>query len=129
MQLHEELGTYKKVFSAASASVRQLADSINQFIISFDPDVHIIPRTGEKSVSYGIGPKKMSEAYCYLMPQKDYVNLGFFHGTSLPDPQNLLEGTGKKLRHIKVRPLESAQINALQDLIREARKERVAAAG
>ncbi|MFN7171257.1 MAG: DUF1801 domain-containing protein [Fimbriimonadaceae bacterium] len=129
MQLHEELGTYEEVFSAAPESVRQLADSINEFIISFDPDVHIVPRTGEKSVSYGIGPKKMSEAYCYLMPQKDYVNLGFFCGTSLPDPENILEGTGKKLRHIKVRTLESAQRSALLDLIREARKERVAAAG
>lgn len=62
----------------------------------------------------------MSEARCYLMPQKDYVNLGFFRGTSLPDPENLLEGTGKKLRHIKVRTLGSAQNSALQDLIREA---------
>ena len=41
----------------------------------------------------------------YIAPHNDYVRLGFFNGATMPDPDNLLEGTGKKLRHIKVHNL------------------------
>lgn len=33
-----------------------------------------------------------------------HVNVGFFHGASLPDPAGLLQGTGKHMRHVKIRP-------------------------
>ena len=39
---------------------------------------------------------------CYIAPHTNYVRLGFFNGATMPDPENILEGTGKKLRHIKV---------------------------
>jgi hypothetical protein len=39
-----------------------------------------------------------------------HVNVGFFHGAALPDPARLLEGTGKRMRHVKLRP--GAAINA-----------------
>jgi len=41
--------------------------------------------------------------------QKSHVNLGFYHGASLNDPAGLLEGTGKKLRHVKVRNMSEAK--------------------
>jgi len=36
------------------------------------------------------------------MAAKKHVSLGFYKGTKLPDPDGLLEGTGTKLRHIKI---------------------------
>ena len=50
----------------------------------------------------------MSESYCYLMPQTGYVNLGFWWGAELSDPNDLLEGTGKKLRHVKIKDRTTA---------------------
>jgi len=47
-----------------------------------------------------------------------HVNVGFFCGTELKDPARLLEGTGKYLRHVKVRPgseIDAAALNALID--------------
>ncbi len=44
---------------------------------------------------YGIGPKKMSEHFCYIALNEDYVNFGFNQGADLPDPKGLLEGSGK----------------------------------
>lgn len=52
----------------------------------------------------------------YLAAQSDYVNLGFMKGANMPDPDGLLEGTGKQMRHAKVREpadLESPEIRAL----------------
>lgn len=39
----------------------------------------------------------------YLADHSRHVNLGFYHGARLADPDGLLEGTGKSLRHVKVR--------------------------
>lgn len=49
-----------------------------------------------------------------------HVNLGFFQGASLPDPAGLLEGTGKYMRHVKLRPGEPCNSEALRALIEAA---------
>jgi hypothetical protein len=74
----------------------------------------------QKIASYGVGPKKMSEHYAYISVQSSHVNLGFYHGASLADPDGLLEGTGKGLRHTKIRSLSEAKRPAVATLLREA---------
>ena len=49
-----------------------------------------------------------------------HVNLGFFHGADLPDPARLLNGTGKRMRHVKLRPDEASNAAALHRLIDHA---------
>lgn len=43
-------------------------------------------------------------AFAYVGAFKAHVNLGFFHGAELDDPAGLLEGSGKFMRHVKLRP-------------------------
>ena len=57
-------------------------------------------------------------AFGYVGVYKAHVNVGFFLGAELPDPAGLLEGTGKRMRHVKVKPgvdLDSAALRALID--------------
>jgi hypothetical protein len=55
---------------------------------------------------------------CYIAPQrKGYVNLGFFFGGNLRDPEKLLIGEGKRLRHVKVWSAAEAKNPALAELI------------
>jgi uncharacterized protein DUF1801 len=54
---------------------------------------------------------------CYVAPQKGYVNFGFFFGGGLPDPEHLLTGEGKRMRHVKIRSVEEAKNQALGTLI------------
>ena len=49
-----------------------------------------------------------------------HVGIEFWRGSSLPDPSKLLEGTGKNLRHVKVRSTVEASSPALRRLIRDA---------
>jgi hypothetical protein len=44
--------------------------------------------------------------YCYIRSASDHVDLGFYYGALLFDPEAKLEGTGKLLRHIKIHALE-----------------------
>jgi len=49
-----------------------------------------------------------------------HVNVGFFQGASLPDPARLLQGTGKRMRHVTLRPGTAANAAALSRLIEAA---------
>ena len=61
---------------------------------------------------------------CYIAPQKKgYVNFGFFFGAEIPDPEKLLIGDGKRLRHVKVRSVDEAKNPALAKLIAATWKE------
>jgi hypothetical protein len=46
-----------------------------------------------------------------------HVNVGFFNGATLDDPAGLLHGTGKRMRHVKLRPLVAHDDRALNALI------------
>ena len=41
-------------------------------------------------------------AFAYVNAFRAHVNVGFFHGASLADPAGLLQGSGKRMRHVKV---------------------------
>ncbi len=49
-----------------------------------------------------------------------HMNVGFFHGASLPDPARLLKGTGKFMRHVQLKPGVSIDDAALNRLIEAA---------
>jgi hypothetical protein len=56
----------------------------------------------------------------YVNAFKAHVNVGFFHGAMLADPAGLLEGAGKRMRHVKVRPGVALDEDALSGLIADA---------
>lgn len=56
----------------------------------------------------------------YVNVFASHVNVGFFHGAALPDPARLLGGTGKHMRHVKLRPGAATSAAALSKLIDEA---------
>ena len=56
----------------------------------------------------------------YVNAFKAHVNVGFFQGAELPDPAGLLEGSGKTMRHVKLRPGAAMNSAALRKLIDEA---------
>ena len=56
----------------------------------------------------------------YVNVFASHVNVGFFHGTSLPDPAHLLQGNGKFMRHVKLRPGMATDARALIRLIEAA---------
>jgi hypothetical protein len=59
-------------------------------------------------------------AFGYVNVFTSHVNVGFFQGAALPDPARLLQGTGKFMRHVKLKPGTAANAAALRKLIEEA---------
>lgn len=56
----------------------------------------------------------------YVNSFKSHVNVGFFHGAALQDPAGLLEGNGKRMRHVKLHPGRESNAAALSRLIAAA---------
>ncbi|MFZ1219173.1 MAG: DUF1801 domain-containing protein [Chthoniobacterales bacterium] len=59
-------------------------------------------------------------AFGYVNAFTAHVNVGFFRGAEIADPEGLLEGTGKFMRHVKLRPDRDIDSAALTKLIETA---------
>ena len=59
-------------------------------------------------------------AFGYVDSFTSHVNVGFFYGAMLPDPEGLLTGSGKRMRHVKLSPGRALDAVALSDLIEAA---------
>jgi hypothetical protein len=59
-------------------------------------------------------------AFGYVNVFTSHVNVGFFRGAALPDPAGLLQGSGKSMRHVKLRPGTVTNDAALESLIEGA---------
>src|SRR5215472_18785743 len=58
--------------------------------------------------------------FAYVNVFRSHVNVGFFNRRALADPAGLLEGTGKYMRHVKLKPGSEVDEAALDDLIEAA---------
>jgi hypothetical protein len=59
-------------------------------------------------------------AFAYVNAFRSHVNVGFFRGAEIADPGRLLEGTGRFMRHVKLRPDSDVDAAALMRLIETA---------
>ncbi|MDE0101166.1 MAG: DUF1801 domain-containing protein [Bryobacterales bacterium] len=122
-----KLGTFDNLMELASGPMRPIMARLRSIILETDPDAREVVRLGDRAATYGLGPRKMIDGYAYVMPHRAWVILGFFRGATLDDRQRLLEGTGKKMRHVKVRSVRDAERDGIRELIDGAIAERRAA--
>lgn len=108
---------------------RATAEAVRALVRRLDPDVVEVVWPHQGTVGWGVGPKKMSEHYAYLAVHARHVNLGFYRGSSLPDPAGLLGGPGKDMRHLRLDGPADLDRPEIAELLRAARAEREAALG
>jgi hypothetical protein len=113
-------GSFDDVIAAAPPQIQALARAARALLAEVMPGITEVPWARQKIAGYGIGPKKMSQHFCYIAPFKKHLNLGFMYGAHLPDPQKLLEGQGADLRHVKIRRAADLEGEGLRALIAEA---------
>jgi hypothetical protein len=83
--------------------IAELALALREIILEEAPDAsESIYRVYTVAIWFGFSGK-MKDMFCYIATSAGHVNLGFPRGSSLPDPNRVLEGKGKAMRHIKFR--------------------------
>src|SRR5437016_10523116 len=71
------------------------------------------------AINYSIDDSPLRRI-CYISPMEKYVTLGFLFGAQLDDQHHLLQGSGKRARHVKIRTLEETKNSALKELVKAA---------
>jgi len=89
----------------------QIAQHWFEFMRNCGGDVRELLHDGHPTACIG------DAAFAYTNAFKNHVNVGFFRGAELADPAGLLEGTGKFMRHVKLRPGQRVDDAALRKLI------------
>ena len=102
-----------------SPQVREIAVKVREVILSVMPDATEKVYPGWKVIQYGAGAD-MKSVFAAISPQRERVNLGLAGGVDLPDPEGLLEGDGKAIRHVKLTSPEAAGAPAVRELVRGA---------
>jgi hypothetical protein len=102
-----------------SPQVREIAVKAREAILSVFPDATEKVYPGWKVIQYGVGAD-MKSVFAAISPLRERVNLGLANGVDLPDPDGLLEGDGKAIRHVKLTSPEAAAAPAVKELIRGA---------
>ncbi len=100
-----------------SDEIRAMTLAAREVIVREMPDMQEV--AFDESLNYS-PDGKYRHRVCYLWPGKNHVTLGFFFGTDLDDPKGLLEGVGKRMRHVKLKSLEEASSEAVRYLVRQA---------
>jgi hypothetical protein len=111
MKVYESFDEYLK---AQSPKNQAIIRALRRFVRRVGPGL------GE-AVKWGngcwIGP---NGPVAYVYSASEYVQFGFFHGSSLKDPKGLLEGSGHYVRHTKVRRPSDIDDRAFAALLRQA---------
>ena len=86
---------------ACDRPISDLALALREIILEEAPDAsESIYQVYTVAIWFGF-TGKMKDMFCYITTHRKHVNLGFPRGATLPDPNRLLEGEGKAMRHIK----------------------------
>jgi hypothetical protein len=117
--------TFTSMVEPLDPGVRSLAVKTRELIYSVMPGVVEVPWPRQRIIGYGVGPKKMTEHFCYISLHKNHIDLGFNYGSELPDPEGLLEGTGALFRHVKIKQTADVEKPALLTLLEKASKHRM----
>jgi hypothetical protein len=116
MATDKEIDTF---FSQYDESVFTNALKIREILFANLPDIIEQIDTHAKMVAYCYG-QKYSELICVIIPSKKALKLGFNRGVELPDPDNLLEGTGKISRYVQIKSSELITSSSLKKILESA---------
>jgi hypothetical protein len=109
--------TIEEMFPVASDDVQAILAELRTVTRETVPEATEIFTHG--ALGYGPSSSGVDRVF-YIQAQNGYANLGFFYGMGLTDPDGLLEGTGTRMRHIKIRSLAEARNPALVPLLSES---------
>ena len=122
-----KIGTFDNLLELAEEAVQPIARALRETVLEVDSSACEVVRLGDRAATYGVGPRRMIDGYVYILPYRNWVNLGFYLGTEIDDPEGLLEGPGAKLRHVKIRSVEEAKRLSVIALVERALEHRKAA--
>lgn len=116
MSEHDLSPDAEQLLSGYEPAVRELALGARALILDVVPDATEEVDLKDRLIAFARGPR-MADLVCVVMPLKAGVNLGIAGGAQLPDPDRLLQGTGKRHRHVRLSSPADLESSGLRTLI------------
>jgi hypothetical protein len=91
----------------------EVASKVRQIVLEAAPD-------SVESIKWAQPVFEANGPCCYMKAFKNSVNLGFWRGVELEDPEGLLLGTGEEMRHVKLAGIQDVDEAALAGSVRQA---------
>ncbi len=109
--------------------IAELALALREMILEEAPDAsESVYQVYTVAIWFGFSGK-MKDMFCYIATNARHVNLGFPRGASLRDPNRVLEGEGKAMRHVKFANLRDLERPFVRRYIRTAMEQAAPAGG
>ena len=103
-----------------ASHIRELAEQTRSLVLSVQPQAHQQVETSWGGYLLFKQVAGAGNTVCWISLHQKHVSLGFPSGTELSDPSRLLQGTGKRQRHVKLKSVADVENPALRVLIQEA---------
>ncbi|MGA2137119.1 MAG: DUF1801 domain-containing protein [Bryobacteraceae bacterium] len=103
------------------AHVSSLAMALREVVLEEAPAaVESFAKGYAVSIAFSFTGKPLKDGFCHIVTYSSHVNLGFNRGALLPDPEGILAGTGKMIRHITIRNEQDLDRPSLRRYLRSA---------
>jgi hypothetical protein len=119
MSTQESKADFDKLISKYDPKIRSLGHKTRALVLRIFPAANEKTYFGWSNTWYGTSEKN-ADAVFSVSPLNAYVSLFFLRGTELVDPDGLLEGSGKKLRHVNIHDAAELKNPALTRLMKRA---------
>jgi len=106
--------THDEYLGGKNPKLRDVAERLRTFVKK------TVPKSTEGVNAWHVPTFESNGPMCCVMVGKNHITLGFIRDTSLPDPKGLLEGTGKNLRHVKMKTAADINRPGLLELLKSA---------
>ena len=116
-----DTGAVEALVATHPPELQAIERRLRALVFELYPDAREYVDTGNGLLGYASGPAMLDLLFAIIV-QRANVNLQFADDAYLPDPEGLVEGTRKRIRHVKVRSLEDAERPAVRALVEEQLK-------
>jgi len=109
--------------SSFDDKIKQLAQQLREYLREETQPAYEIVGDTFHSLNIGYGfTEKSWDCYCAIIVYKNHINISFPSGATLRDPEDILIGTGSKIRHIRIFELKDIKEPEVVSLLSESRK-------
>ena len=114
--MSEDATAFDRHLDASAPAVADIARALRLTVLDAFPGAVETFDPGDGLLAFGTA-RSMRDFRFAIIPHKSHVNLQLADGIDLPNPDGRIEGTGKRVRHVKVRSVEDAAAPWLRDAV------------
>ena len=116
---------FRGILEGRSADVAAIALAARRLVFDVLPQTVEVVWPTQRTSGYGTGPRKMTDHFAWILPYERHVAMAFPYGVELDDPAGLLQGTGARIRNVRLESLDDVARPELRRLLEVAVGHRV----